>query len=491
MTAAGRAKPLVHLIIPKWGGTGIHQTFGHRMPPMALLVLAAHARRAGWEPRVIDQNFQKIPDETPDLACLTVWTSIAPQAYRLADAYRARGVPVVLGGVHASLIPVEALRHCDSVVSGEADTIFGTVLADAAAGRLQRLYKGSFQDMDDVPMNHEWADIVDKWPIYRYAPLNTLQTTRGCRFNCDFCSVIRINGRGSRHSPPERVLEEIKVLKKVGQHLGEFAYVFFLDDDLAADLDYCGELSEAILSSGVKVRWGAQASIGLARNTELLDLATRSGLRTMFVGFEGIDRDALVECNKKNRPGEYGELVAKVHKAGAGIEGGFIFGFDSQGPDCFEETAVFVDNIGVDVAHFSILTPYPGTATYARMLADERITTFDWKRYNMYSCVFEPAKMTAEQLETGLATAYRTFYSASRRWSRFRRHAKGRETVFHLALSNANQNYAHRYKNPHVSPEPGYEAAKEDIAALMAASQAPAQEALNVAFLKAKVATGS
>ena len=133
-----RDKPLVHLIIPKWGGTGIHQTFGHRMPPMALLVLAAHARRAGWEPRVIDQNFQKIPDETPDLACLTVWTSIAPQAYRLADAYRAKGVPVVLGGVHASLLPVEALRHCDSVVSGEADTIFGTVLNDAARGGLQR-----------------------------------------------------------------------------------------------------------------------------------------------------------------------------------------------------------------------------------------------------------------------------------------------------------------------------------------------------------------
>jgi len=208
----------------------------------------------------------------------------------------------------------------------------------------------------------------------------------------------------------------------------------------------------------------------------------------MFVGFEGIDRDALVECNKKNRPGEYGELVEKVHKAGAGIEGGFIFGFDSQGPDCFDETAEFVDKIGVDVAHFSILTPYPGTATYARMLADERITTFDWKRYNMYSCVFEPARMTAEQLETGLATAYRNFYSRSRRLSRFRRHYRGRETVFHLALSTANQNYASRYKNPHVSPEEGYEAAKEDISALMAASQAPAQEALNVAFLKAKVA---
>jgi len=481
-----RDRPVVHLVIPKWGGTGIHQTFGHRMPPMALLVLAAHARRAGWEPRVIDQNFEPIPDEKPDLACITIWTMLAPQGYRLADAYRARGVRVVLGGVHPSLLPTEALRHADAVVSGEADTIFSTVLADADAGRLQKLYQGSFQDMDDVPMNHEWADILETYPITRYVPLNTIQTTRGCRFNCDFCSVIRINGRGSRHSPPARVIEEIKVLKRVGQHLGEFAYVFFLDDDLAADLEFCGELSEAILSSGVKVRWGAQASIGLARNTELLDLATRSGLRTMFVGFEGIDRDALVECNKKNRPGEYGELVAKVHKAGAGIEGGFIFGFDSQGPDCFDETAEFVDKIGVDVAHFSILTPYPGTATYARMLSDERITTFDWKRYNMYSAVFEPARMTAAQLEAGLARAYRNFYGARRRVSRFARHAKGRERVFHLALAITNENYAWRYRNPGPSKDEGYEATEEDIAGLMAASAAPAQEALNVAFLGAK-----
>ena len=297
-----RERPLVHLVIPRWGGTGLHQTFGHRMPPMALLVLAAHARRAGWDARVIDQNYERIPDEIPDLACLTVWTMMAPQAYRIADAYRAQGVPVVLGGVHPSLLPSEALRHAHAVVSGEADTVFATVLHDAAANHLQRLYKGSFQSMDDVPMNHEWADIIKSFPITRYAPLNTLQTTRGCRFNCDFCSVIRINGRGSRHSPTDRVIEEIKVLKRIGQHVGEWAYVFFLDDDLAADLDFCGELSEAILSSGVKVRWGAQASIGLARNPKLLDLATRSGLRTMFVGFEGIDRESLLEAQQEEPP---------------------------------------------------------------------------------------------------------------------------------------------------------------------------------------------
>ncbi|HEX7277466.1 MAG TPA: cobalamin-dependent protein, partial [Acidimicrobiales bacterium] len=171
-----RDRPVVHLVIPRWGGTGLHQTFGHRMPPMALLVLAAHARRAGWEARVIDQNYERLPKELPDLACLTVWTMMAPQAYRLADAYRAQGVKVVLGGVHPSLLPTEALRHADSVVSGEADTVFATVLADAAANTLKPLYKGSFQSMDDVPMNHEWADIIKSFPITRYAPLNTLQT---------------------------------------------------------------------------------------------------------------------------------------------------------------------------------------------------------------------------------------------------------------------------------------------------------------------------
>ena len=479
-------RPLVHLVIPRWGGTGIHQTFGHRMPPMALLVLAAHARRAGWEARVIDQNFQSIPDERPDLAALTVWTSIAPQAYRLADAYRARGVPVVLGGVHASLLPREALRHADAVVSGEADAIFATVLGDALAGRLQQLYQGQWLGMEAVPTNDEWADIVGSWPLTRYAPLNTLQTTRGCRFNCDFCSVIRINGRGSRHSPPERVIEEIKVLKRVGQHVGDFAYVFFLDDDLAADLDFCGELSEAILRSGVKVTWGAQASIGLARNTELLDLAARSGCRVLFVGFESVSREGLIECNKKNRPSEYGELVAKVHRRGIGIEGGFIFGFDTDQADVFDETVEFVDRIGVDVAHFSILTPYPGTHTYARMLGDERITTFDWKRYNMYTCVFQPAQMSAAELEAGLGRAYRNFYGRSRRWRRFARHARGRDPRFHLAVSAANENYAHRYRNPTCSPDAGYEASPDDIAELLEASSAPAQEALNVAFTRAR-----
>ncbi|HVL04106.1 MAG TPA: cobalamin-dependent protein, partial [Acidimicrobiales bacterium] len=248
-------RPLLHLVFPLWGGTGLHLTFGHRMPPMALLVLAAHARRAGWRVRVIDENFEAIPTERPDLAALTVWTSTAPRAYRIADRYRDQGVPVVLGGVHPSLLPDEALRHADSVLCGEADDTFGAVLADAAAGRLQPLYRGHWQGMDIVPTVDEWVDILASWPLTRYAPLNTVQTTRGCRFNCDFCSVIRINGRGSRHRPPDQVVEELRILKRRGQHVGGFTYVFFLDDDLAADLDYTADLLETMERSKVNVTW--------------------------------------------------------------------------------------------------------------------------------------------------------------------------------------------------------------------------------------------
>ncbi len=484
-------RPLLHLVVPRWMGTGIHDTFGHRFPPMALMVLSALARREGWRTEVIDLNMDRLPEERPDLVALTVWTATSPNAYRLADSYREKGVPVVAGGVHASLLPAEVLEHFDSVVSGEAESVFATVLEDALAGRLQPMYEGHWQGMESVPTMHEWADIVASWPLTRYAPLNTLQTTRGCRFNCDFCSVIRINGRGSRHRDPEVVVDELGVLKRVGQHMGEFTYVFFLDDDLAADLDFARDLMETIIRSKVKVTWGAQASIGLARAPELLDLAARSGCRALFTGFESVSREALVECNKKNRPGEYGELVANIHKRGIALEGGFIFGFDHDRPTVFDETVEFVDRIDVDLAHFSILTPYPGTHTYARMLADDRITSFDWKLYNLYNVVFEPANMTAEQLHQGLRHAYRSFYNRRRRWRRFASHAWRRDPRFHMAFVASGHNYSRRYRNPRLYPDPGYEASKENVARLAAASAAPAQEALTVAFANAREAMGA
>ena len=314
--------------MPPWEGVGIHRTFGHRMPPMAVLVLAALARREGWNVRVVDLNVEVLPPEAPDLVGISVWTMLAPQAYAVADRYRSRGVPVVLGGVHPSMLPGEALNHADAVVVGEAESVFAKVLADAAAYRMHGVYQGTWGEMAAVPRVEEWVDLLEDGPTMRYLPRNTLQTTRGCRFNCDFCSVIRINGRGSRHRDPDEVVDELRVLQRRGQRFGSFLHVSFLDDDLAADLDFAGALAEAIIRSGLRVSWAAQASIGLAGDPAMVKLVARAGCSVLFTGFESISRDTLVECNKKNRPHLYGESVQRLHDHKIPVEGGFIFGFD-------------------------------------------------------------------------------------------------------------------------------------------------------------------
>jgi len=476
-----KGAPVVHLVMPPWAGVGIHRTFGHRMPPMALLVLAALARREGWAVRFVDLNVEGVPAETPDLVGISVWTMLAPQAYELADAYRRRDIHVVLGGVHPSMLPGEALRHADAVVVGEAESVFAKVLADAAAGRLGGVYQGAWGDMAAVPRVGEWVDLLEDTPIMRYLPRNTLQTTRGCRFNCDFCSVIRINGRGSRHRAPDEVVEELRVLERRGQRFGSFLHISFLDDDLAADLDFAADLSEAIVRSGLRMSWAAQASIGLAGDPSMVKLVARAGCSVLFTGFESISRDTLVECNKKNRPHLFGESVKRLHDSKILVEGGFIFGFDHDEPSVFNETVDFVDKIGVDAAHFSILTPLPGTHTFARMAADGRIKSYDWGEYDLYHAVFEPERMTRPQLQAGLWKAYRGFYAGGRRWRRWRRHVGMRlHPVTGTTITLTNANYARRFR-PGQSQRPRYVADAADLASLQLVSAAPASEAITTA----------
>lgn len=484
-TSGKTEKPLVHLILPRWGGWGLNRTFFHRLPPMSLLVLAALAEREGWTARIIDEEYEPIPDEKPDLAAITVWTGVAPRSYQIAGTYRDRGVPVVLGGVHASLIPTEAGRYADAVVGGEAELVFGSVLDDALHGRLEPYYHGPWPDMKHVPMVDEMANSYASFPYGRYRPTHTMQSTRGCRFNCDYCSVIRINGRGSRHVDPARVVEDIRIRSQMGLNIpGWPIFVFFVDDDLAADLEYAGELFEAIASSGLDVIWVAQASISLFRHPDLVKLAARSGCRSIFSGIESVSRSSLVEANKKNRPDEYKELMERAHTNGIAVEGTFIFGFDQDGPETFDETVEVLDDIGLDLANFFALTPLPGTHTFARLYEEGRITDFDWGHYDSYTPVYEPAQMSQAELQEGIYRAFRKFYSRPLIKGRLSRELGRRELKISATYWMINRTYRHMYYKPPTRAsrgQPPFTPDPADIEALVATSRVPAQDAIKVA----------
>jgi radical SAM superfamily enzyme YgiQ (UPF0313 family) len=477
----GEDGPVVHWLMPPWLGVGLHHVFGHRYPPMSLLVLAALARRHGWRARCFDLNYDKLPDEVPDLVGITVWTMLAPQAYQLADQYRAQGIPVVLGGVHPSMLPGEALGHADAVVVGEAESVLDRVLADALHGDLSGVYQGTWGGMSSVPRLEEWIDLLEPAPYFRYVPKNTLQTTRGCRFNCDFCSVIRINGRGSRHRDPVEVAEELKILSERGQRNGPFCHVAFLDDDFASDLEFTAAMSEAIIAAKLKLSWSAQASIGLANDAELVKLISKAGCTVLFTGFESLSRETLVECNKKNRPHMFQQAIKRLHDNRILVEGGFIFGFDHDAPTVFDETAEVADRMQVDMAHFAILTPLPGTHTFARMATEGRLTSYNWGDFHLYKSVFRPAQMTSRELENGLWRAYRNFYAGRPRARRFYRNLRipVRASVG-TTMAIANWNYARKYRS-NKNERPRYEADPADLEKLLLTSQAPASSAISTA----------
>lgn len=299
----------------------MHQANAALQRPMALFVLAALAKRSGWDVELIDERLPAEPTKVPDLVGISIWTRMAPRAYELASTYRRGGTPVLVGGVHPSLLPREALRYADSVVAGEAETVMRDVLEDALDGRLQPIYHGRWTSIDEAPTFTEMLEFYSAKPFDKLL-LHNYQTTRGCRFNCDFCSVIRINGRGPRHLDPERVVEDFRILSRQRPKLLGKIMLHLVDDDLASDIEYMKVLCEHLARAKLPVKWGTQASIGVARDPELLDVARAAGLDELYIGFESVSRDSLIEANKKNRPSEYRKLIAAIHKRRIAARGG-------------------------------------------------------------------------------------------------------------------------------------------------------------------------
>jgi radical SAM superfamily enzyme YgiQ (UPF0313 family) len=389
------------LIIPGWSRTSIWKGFMFRFPYLSVTTLAA-LTPAGWDITIADENVSPLDfDEQVDLVGITALTPLAPRAYEIAAEFRKRGVKVVMGGFHATWLPEEAGRHVDTVVIGEAESVWKEILADFTDDRMQRVYQGKKSEgISGVPVARR--DLLDR---SGYFFINTMQTTRGCPFDCEFCSVTAFYGHSYRMRPLDEVEKELHSLK------GNANFLFIVDDNIAGSPDYAKKLFRVFKK--FRFKWLSQASVTFAENSELLRLAQESGCFGMFMGFESLSQDALNRLNKRfNKAEKYAELIKRIHDHGMGIQGSFIFGYDWDTRDTFEEVLEFVEKVRLDSVLFTILTPFPGTRVFERMKRDERLITEDWRLYDMAHAVFRPKNMEPEELETKFLEANRKFYSA-------------------------------------------------------------------------------
>ncbi|MBN2467743.1 MAG: radical SAM protein [Deltaproteobacteria bacterium] len=348
---------------------------------------------------ITDENVDEIDfEENVDLVGLTGMTIHAPRAYEIAKEFRARGIRVVMGGIHASNLPREAKEHVDSVVIGEAEAVWGTVLRDLQGGALKPFYKAdALCSLSGLP--HPRQKLLKK---KAYLTTNCVQTTRGCPFGCSFCSVTEFFGRRYRVRPVKEVVREVE------QYAGDF--VAFVDDNIVGNPRYAKELFGALIP--LNIRWGSQASLTMAKDDELLALARKSGCIAMFVGIESLSQKNLSMMNKSfNRVEEYSEALRKFHDQGIMVNASLMFGLDDDDESVFEKTVRFVENNRIELITYNILTPLPGTKLFAQMVKENRIIDWDWTKYNSGNVVFKPRLMTEETLQNGYYWVAKKTYS--------------------------------------------------------------------------------
>jgi len=398
---------------------------------MCLPVLAS-LTPPGAKIHLVDEHVETVNlEEEADLVAISCMTASAPRAYQVADHFRARGVPVVLGGMHPSALPEEAGEHADAVVVGEAEGQWPQVLADFAAGRPQPLYRSEARPrLESLPIPRR-----DLLRPGRYLTVNLVQTARGCPHACTFCSVSPIFGRRYRFRPIPEVVEEIRALgsRSVG----------FTDDNIVAGGARAMELFEALLP--LRLQWVGQGDLSMARDEELLKLMARSGCAAIFVGLESLSPDSLAAARKRpNLAVDYDSAIATIHRHGIDLIGSFVFGLDPDQTRVFRETVAFAERVKLAAAQFAVLTPFPGTPIHEQFQQEGRITNPDWSLYTMGHVVYRPRQMTAAELREGRLWAYRRFYS---RQSIARRVLVRRGGYRRLALRAAvNLSYRHLHR---------------------------------------------
>jgi radical SAM superfamily enzyme YgiQ (UPF0313 family) len=395
------------LIAPKVKGSLMGGGMIFRLPNLGLLRVAA-LTPPDWEVTIVDEKIEPLDlNQSADLVGITTMTTTVKRGYEIADHFRQRGIKTVMGGMHASCLPQEALQHCDAVIVGEAEKLWPVLLNDLAQDAMESIYRHGeiLPPLAGLPPNN--------WELFRpknYLPVHFMETTRGCPIGCEFCAVTSAFGGSFRNRPQEEVMAELKTLRPFTGLLTLKRLVFFVDDNIVSDRAYAREFFTRI--ADLNVNWFGQASVNIAKDPEILKLAEKSGCTGLFLGFETLSTDAIRSIGKGvNKPGEYLDVVKKIHDHGIGIDGSFVFGFDTDDAGVFNRTVEFVIKAKLEVVYFSILTPYPGTRLHKRLTEEKRLLTEDWNLYDANHVVYQPKTFTPDQLLEGYHAALKEVYS--------------------------------------------------------------------------------
>ncbi len=392
-----------------------------KMPRLGLPTLGSQLRNAGYDVSLYADTVEKLKWKEilqADLVGFSTISVTSTDSYRVAGFLRSRGIPVVIGGIHASLMLEEAIQHADYVTRGEADFTFPALVNCLAKG----------EEPVDVPGVSYWKDgeiihnpdqecwvTMDELPIpdldlfVQGSPLRPLQaipvaTSRGCPFDCTFCCVTQMFGRQYRYRSVDLVLDELS------RYHGKS--IFFCDDNFAAHPRHTKEMLQGMLDRKIKLRgWGAQFRVESSRDDELLELMRRTGGNIAYIGLESINPETLEAYQKKQSVEDIKESIRRFHEYRVRVHGMFVLGSDSDTVETIRETAEFALETRIDSVQFMVLTPLPGTALFQQMEQEGRLLTRDWELYDGMHVVFQPAKMSPEELQEGMYQAYRRFYS--------------------------------------------------------------------------------
>ncbi|MGB9716242.1 MAG: B12-binding domain-containing radical SAM protein [Thermodesulfovibrionales bacterium] len=392
------------------------------IPRLGAVLLSTILKKMGNEVKAFIEDIAE-PDwsyiESSDIVCISTITSTSKRAYRIADILREKSILVIMGGAHPSFLPEEAIEHADYVVRGEGDITLPELINSISNGKpdITSIKGLSYKDKNGSLINNpprpfiENLDILpfpDFKLVHKWRPSNIypISTSRGCPFNCRFCSVIPMFGRKYRFRSVESILQELKYINTFSK-----SSKFFVDDNFTANKERTKELLKAMISEHISSRWSAQVRTDVAKDEELLRLMADSGCNTVHIGFESVNPKTLEAYNKKQSIEEIIHCIRKVKDYGIEIHGMFVFGADTDNLDTIKKTADFAINLGINTIQFLMLTPLPGTQVFNEMKESRRLLHTDWSKYDGHHVVYKPFLMSPQTLHIESLKAMGRFYS--------------------------------------------------------------------------------